>query len=190
MKGDEIFVNGDVLDRISQAYGFNQKQQLAKHFDISPSSLQNRYKRGGISYDFIVHCALETGKDLQWLLTGVASEGQKLTASDVFYIETFTLRDSRMIPDEALVIDTKFFNASASPSLCIRSENKIYFIDSNSYLSDGFWLIKMDGATSIRTLAVLPGRRLHVSGGLSPFECGVDELEIIGKIFNSFSEAI
>ncbi|WP_142763401.1 helix-turn-helix transcriptional regulator, partial [Klebsiella pneumoniae] len=65
--------NEEVLDRICEAYGFSQKIQLARHFEIASSSLANRYSRDSISYDFIVHCALETGANLAWLLTGKGS---------------------------------------------------------------------------------------------------------------------
>lgn len=53
--------NEELLDRICQVYGFTQKIQLARHFNIAASSLQNRYARGTISYDFAVQCALDTG---------------------------------------------------------------------------------------------------------------------------------
>ncbi|MCP6385324.1 helix-turn-helix domain containing protein, partial [Klebsiella pneumoniae] len=46
--------NDELLDRICQVYGFTQKIQLARHFNIAASSLQNRYTRGTVSYDFAV----------------------------------------------------------------------------------------------------------------------------------------
>ncbi|MCL7672319.1 helix-turn-helix domain containing protein, partial [Enterobacter cloacae complex sp. OE43NF] len=58
METDSGISNEHVLDRICDVYGFAQKIQLARHFNIAASSLQNRYTRGSISYDFIVHCAL------------------------------------------------------------------------------------------------------------------------------------
>ena len=72
--------NDELLDRICQAFGFNQKIQLARHFVIAASSLQNRYKRGTVSYDFAVQCALETGASLLWLLTGKSYQydGQRI----------------------------------------------------------------------------------------------------------------
>ncbi|PLL98261.1 phage repressor protein CI, partial [Klebsiella michiganensis] len=33
--------NEEVLDRICEAYGFSQKIQLARHFEIASSSLAN-----------------------------------------------------------------------------------------------------------------------------------------------------
>lgn len=73
---ESSFNNEDLLNRICEVYGFSQKIQLANHFDIAASSLQNRYKRGNMSYDFAVHCALETGASIAWLMTG---EGQSST---------------------------------------------------------------------------------------------------------------
>ena len=102
MEIDSEISNEHVLDRICEIYGFAQKIQLARHFNIAASSLQNRYTRGAISYDFIVHCSLETGANVEWLLTG---KGEKLSGSnlkasvesDELTVKSFTLSEGRLI---------------------------------------------------------------------------------------------
>ena len=66
--------NEELLDRICQVYGFTQKIQLARHFNIAARSLQNRYARGTISDDFAVQCVLDTGASLRWLMTGQCAQ--------------------------------------------------------------------------------------------------------------------
>ncbi|MCL7647815.1 helix-turn-helix domain containing protein, partial [Enterobacter hormaechei] len=46
MQIDSGISNEHVLDRICDVYGYAQKIQLARHFNIAASSLQNRYTRG------------------------------------------------------------------------------------------------------------------------------------------------
>ncbi|EEV0101678.1 MULTISPECIES: phage repressor protein CI [Enterobacteriaceae] len=181
--------NVDVLDRICEAYGFSQKIQLANHFDIASSSLSNRYTRGAISYDFAAHCALETGANLRWLLTG---EGEAFVnnrePSGVKRIEGFTLSEEILKPDNQLSIDAQFFTKPLTDGMAIRSEGKIYFVDKQASLSDGLWLVDIEGAISIRELTKLPGRKLHVAGGKVPFECGIDDIKALGRVVGVYSE--
>lgn len=182
--------NVDVLDRICEAYGFSQKIQLANHFDIASSSLSNRYTRGAISYDFAAHCALETGANLRWLLTG---EGEAFTANasstDEKRVEGFTLSEEILKADGYLSIDAQFFTKPLTDGMAIRSEGKIYFVDKQASLSDGLWLVDIEGAISIRELTKLPGRKLHVAGGKVPFECGIDDIKALGRVVGVYSEA-
>ncbi|HDS6530752.1 TPA: phage repressor protein CI [Klebsiella aerogenes] len=181
--------NVDVLDRICEAYGFSQKIQLANHFDIASSSLSNRYTRGAISYDFAAHCALETGANLRWLLTG---EGQPFTSSvvaeDSKNIELFTLSEEILKSDGSLNIDTHFFTKPIADSMAVRAEGKLHFIDKQASLSDGLWLVDIEGGISIRELSKLPGRKLHVTGGKVPFECGIDDINVLGRVVGVYSE--
>lgn len=181
--------NVDVLDRICEAYGFSQKTQLANHFDIASSSLSNRYTRGAISYDFAAHCALETGANLRWLLTG---EGEAFVnnreSSDAKRIDGFTLSEEILKSDKQLSIDAQFFTKPLTDGMAIRSEGKIYFVDKQASLSDGLWLVDIEGAISIRELTKLPGRKLHVAGGKVPFECGIDDIKALGRVVGVYSE--
>ncbi|EAA6251371.1 phage repressor protein CI [Salmonella enterica subsp. enterica serovar Braenderup] len=181
--------NVDVLDRICEAYGFSQKIQLANHFDIASSSLSNRYTRGAISYDFAAHCALETGANLQWLLTG---EGQPFTSSasaeDTMSIESFTLSEEILKSDGSITVDAHFFTKPLTDAIAIRTEGKLHFIDKQASLSDGLWLVDIEGGISIRELTKLPGRKLHVTGGKVPFECGIDDIKTLGRVVGVYSE--
>ena len=175
MEIDSGISNEHVLDRICDVYGFAQKIQLARHFNIAASSLQNRYTRGSISYDFIVHCALETGANIGWLLTG---KGEKFTneqnstssVSEELTIQSFTLSEGKLVDESELRISKSLFSR----------------VDAS--LSDGLWLVDIEGAKSIRELTVLPGKKLHVAGGKVPFECGIDEIKTIGRVVGVYSE--
>lgn len=180
--------NEEVLNRICEAYGFSQKIQLARHFEIASSSLANRYSRDSISYDFIVHCALETGADLAWLLTGKGVSTPGNTKSDIQNIEKFTLSEESLVGAGDLSIASKFFSKPLTRPIAVYADGKLHFIERDASLSDGEWLVDMEGAISIRQLTKLPGRKLHVAGGKVPFECEVDEIKTLGRVVGVYSE--
>lgn len=193
MEIDSGISNEHVLDRICEIYGFAQKIQLARHFNIAASSLQNRYTRGAISYDFIVHCSLETGANVEWLLTGKGEKlsGNNLNASvdsEELTIKSFTLSEGRLVESADLRISKSFFNRTPNDPLCVLSDNASHFIEPDALLSDGSWLVEIEGAKSIRELTILPGRRLHVAGGKIPFECVADEIKTLGRVVGVYSE--
>ncbi|MEO3990263.1 phage repressor protein CI [Pseudocitrobacter cyperus] len=180
--------NEDVLDRICEAYGFSQKIQLARHFEIASSSLANRYSRDSISYDFIVHCALETGASLAWLLTGKGAIAAGGTNTDTQNVEKFTLSEESLVRDGDLSIAGKFFSKPLTNPIAVCGDGKLYFIEKEASLADGEWLVDIEGAISIRELTKLPGRKLHVAGGKVPFECGIDDIKALGRVVGVFSE--
>ena len=181
--------NEELLDRICQVYGFTQKIQLARHFNIAASSLQNRYARGTVSYDFAVQCALDTGASLRWLMTGQGAQfdGQP-TQGDPLTVALFTLSDGRLEENTTLSIDSHFFSKQLTRGIAVRAEGKLHFVEKDASLTDGLWLVEIEGTTSIRDLTLLPGKKLHVAGGKIPFECVIGEIKTVGRVVGVYSE--
>lgn len=186
---DSEMNNVEVLDRICEAYGFSQKIQLAKHFKIAASSLSNRYTRGAISYDFAAHCSLETGTSLRWLLTGNGEPlSKEIIQNEVSRIDLFTLSEGKLEELGFIEAGKLLFSKPVVTPIAVKTEGKIYFIDKSSTLSDGIWLIDIEGSVSIRELTLLPARKLHVAGGKVPFECGIDEIKMLGRVIGIYTE--
>lgn len=183
------FNNEALLNRICEVYGFTQKIQLANHFKIAASSLQNRYTRGNMSYDFAVHCALETGADLRWLMTG---EGDKNLPSEESNssqeLPFFTLSEGNLSNIGFLSLDNRLFGKQLKNAICIKSESSSYITERDAPLADGLWAVDVEGAISLREITVLPGKKLHVAGGKIPFECGIDDIKMIGRVVGVYSE--
>lgn len=186
---DANFNNEGLLNRICEVYGFTQKIQLANHFKIAASSLQNRYTRGNISYDFAVHCALETGVSLKWLMTG---EGDKdIAAAEPprsIELPLFELSEGETTNIGDISFDLKLFTKQLKNGISVKSDSSTYVIEHESSLSDGLWLVDIEGASSLRELTILPGKKLHVAGGKVPFECAIDEIKTIGRVIGVYSE--
>ncbi|MFJ5318306.1 phage repressor protein CI [Pectobacterium parmentieri] len=184
------FDNEALLNRICEVYGFTQKLQLAKHFKIAASSLQNRYTRGNLSYDFAVHCALETGVDLRWLMTGEGDKNRSYQESKPSIEFPFlNLSNGELSEIGILNIDNQLFGKQLKKAICIRSENGTYITEQETSLADGLWVVDIEGSISIRELTILPGKKLHVTGGKVPFECGIDDIKTIGRVVGVYSES-
>lgn len=179
----------EILDRICDVYGFTQKIQLANYLDVSASSLQNRYTRGTISYDYAAICSLDTGASLKWLLTGEGGKFENDTPpkTQIEYKE-FTLSEGKLHTDSCLSVDPHLFRKQLVDGIAVRTAGRLHFVDKAASLADGSWLVDIEGAISIRELTVLPGKRLHVAGGKVPFECGIDEIKTIGRVVGIYSE--
>jgi Bacteriophage CI repressor helix-turn-helix domain. len=189
MISDSIFNNEELLNRICEVYGFSQKIQLANHFDIAASSLQNRYKRGNMSYDFAVHCALETGASIKWLMTGEGAKFEGASPANApKQLKLFTLSEGQLAGEDELLIDNQFFSRPLSDGFAVKSEGKLHFVEQQATLSDGQWLVDIEGIIALRELTVLPGKKLHVAGGKVPFECGVDDIRTVGRVVGVYSE--
>lgn len=185
--------NVDILDRICEVYGFQQKNQLANHYDIAASSLSNRYRRGPLSYDFAVFCSLETGASISWLITG---EGPKFTGEpiqnltpDTYSIPYFTLSDGELNEVSEMPISNYLFSKPYSDLVCVKHDQKTAFVERGASLSDGQWIIAIDDSHSIRDLALLPGKKIHVTGGKISFECSKEDITLFGRITGTLTEA-
>ncbi|MGC0849179.1 phage repressor protein CI [Pantoea agglomerans] len=66
----EKAVGPEVLERMLSAYGFSMQKQLAEHLGIAKSNVAGWVQRGQVPGNAIVQCALDTGADVNWLVTG------------------------------------------------------------------------------------------------------------------------
>ncbi|MEA5170574.1 phage repressor protein CI [Enterobacter sichuanensis] len=176
-----------ILDRLCLVYGYAQKIQLANHFSMSASSLSNRYTRGNVSYDLVVQCALETGANLKWLMTG---EGESFSSEEdhtdkkngPIQLEKFTLCEGELVRDGDFYLDALALEELNPDVYCLDAEDVFYIVERNPLLIDGHKLLGIDGYVSIRSVQMLPGKQIKVYGGKEPFTCSVNDVEVLGHI--------
>jgi len=63
-------VAADVLERILSAYGFTMQKELSDKLGIAKSNVASWLQRGQVPGNVLVQCALDTGTDVRWLVTG------------------------------------------------------------------------------------------------------------------------
>ncbi|MEI7408166.1 phage repressor protein CI [Pectobacterium aroidearum] len=174
-----------VLDRVIEAYGFTSKLTLAQHFNMAASSLSGRYRRGGFPADIVVQCMAETGVSLAWLATG---QGKKFDdeSLDVLKFPHKKLIDGQLYDSGYVMFDKVLFLPGIplpENPICVIDEKTQYIIDQTfADVYDGQWLVEIEEKISIRTLTRIPVRRVRVSGVGMAFDCGIDDIKIIGKV--------
>ena len=174
-----------VLDRVIQAYGFNTKLALAEHLDIASSSLANRYKRDFFPADIVVKCMAETGATLEWLATG---QGRKFNDEDldIMKLPRKKIVDGKLYESGFLMLDkVTFLPGKPLPQnpVCVIDNSLQYIIDQHfTEVYDDVWLVEVEGKTSVRTLTRIPVGKVRVSGVGMAFDCGIDDIKIIGRV--------
>jgi len=180
----------EALDRVVEAYGFSMKMQLADHLGIAASSLSSRYKRDVFPSDIILQCALETGANIYWLVTG---QGDRMGGSAPLStgIDRLSLISGNLENTGKLTFDFSLLPDDVSPEtnlVCIKDQGKNYIVDKGfSEIQDGYWLVEIEGKTSFRTLARIPVKKLRVSTDEMSFDCGVDDIQVLGKVVLTIS---
>ena len=175
----------EVLDRVIQAYGFNTKLALAEHLDIASSSLANRYKRDFFPADIVVRCMAETGATLEWLATG---QGRKFNDDelDIMKLPRKKIVDGKLYESGFLMLDkVTFLPGKPLPQnpISVIDNTMQYIVDQHfTEVYDDVWLVEVEGKTSVRTLTRIPVGKVRVSGVGMAFDCGIDDIKIIGRI--------
>ncbi|RZM90294.1 MULTISPECIES: phage repressor protein CI [unclassified Escherichia] len=70
---DEDLNTQDVIERISSAYGVSTQKALAEVLGVPSNSVSTWVQRNSFPGKAIIQCSLDTGADLNWLLTGTIS---------------------------------------------------------------------------------------------------------------------
>ncbi|MFH2376247.1 phage repressor protein CI [Hafnia paralvei] len=174
-----------VLDRVLEAYGFTQKLQLAEHLGIASSSMSARYKRGGLPADIMLKCMAETGVTLEWLATG---QGRKFEDEevDILKMPRRKIVDGLIYDAGMYMLDKVSFLPGvplATSPVCVLEGNNQFIVDTSfTEVYDGQWLVEIEGKTSIRTLTRIPIKKVRVSGVGMAFDCGIDDINVIGRV--------
>lgn len=189
----------ETIERLLKAYGFHTKQALADHLKISKSTMANRNLRDSFPAEWVIQCALETGVSLLWLATGQGdmftsseqskSDGSestvtvrplsKIVAPSISYAE---LKNGELLIAGEILLDNRMISSAPTDSLFVQTPIESYLIDKSvKQISNGSWLVNMDGVKNIVKVQRVPGNRLVVHQEESSFECTVDDIEVIGK---------
>ncbi|HFP9397408.1 TPA: phage repressor protein CI [Klebsiella michiganensis] len=175
------------IDRMLEAYGVTTKQALCELLGISSSTLANRYLRDTFPADYIIQCALETGVSLKWLATGIGSKTLSLTSSSsVNELQFYILSNGVLIEDGTVAFDNKLLSVDTKSLYIIRDADNIHFVDfSNNNLSDGVWLISIDGNLSFRKVYRLPAGQLKIENSLMTFISNINEIALKGRVIST-----
>lgn len=174
----------NVIERILQAYGFRSRQNFCNHLNISQSTMANRYARDTFPADWVIICSLETGASLNWLVSGEGVKFESIrdeaVTTLIHKIITNGILESR---GEIICGDTEIPSNLSAPFF-VTSDKIRYLVDEYlGEITDGFWLVDIDGIVSIREIYRFPGARVRIENGKASFECDASEVKVLGKVF-------
>jgi DNA-binding transcriptional regulator YiaG len=170
-----------VLSRIMEAYGFKTQKELGEHLNISSGTISTWVRREYFPGDVVITCALDTGASLEWLATGeigVATQ-EDTAASGIPMISKKILLAGKLDDDGFCYIDQSFVPDGVNlKKLNYVSSGKLsWLIEMDvSELSNGSWLLDIDGTLDVYTVSRRPGNKLRISGHDGDFECSVNEV--------------
>lgn len=67
---DENLNTQELIERISSSYGVTTQRALAEVLGVPSNSISTWIQRNSLPGKAIIKCSLETGADLNWLMTG------------------------------------------------------------------------------------------------------------------------
>jgi transcriptional regulator with XRE-family HTH domain len=191
MKGkalyDEIISNGGklVLRRIMDAYGFTLQKQLCDLLDISSGTVSTWVRRGYFPGDVVVTCALDTNVSLSWLATGRGGPNAKTSESK----DSKALIPKKLLSEGSLLdcgywnVDLEIIKTNINSPIFVFDCIESWVVDIGvTDVSNGRWLLSVDGKIDVYNVSILPGKNLNVKRKGSDFTCGIDEILPLGKV--------
>ncbi|MCA6971187.1 helix-turn-helix domain-containing protein [Pectobacterium carotovorum] len=167
------------IERLVEAYGFKNRQALCDHLGISKSTLANRYMRDSFPADWVIQGVFETGVSLRWLATGegpMYDDGK----NDVVSIPRKKLLNGKLHDSNYYMFDKAFLPDGLQDPIVIVDGDVTYIADRKfDDVTDGKWLVEIEGKTSVRDLTRIPVGKVRVSGIGMAFDCGIDEIGVI-----------
>ncbi|MGS2728132.1 phage repressor protein CI [Enterobacter sp. CFEC93] len=189
----------EVIKRLLIAYGFKTRQALCEQLGASTSTMSTRWMRDIFPADWVIQCAMETGASLEWLSFGKGEafhNGEENSPNeyiktandnamgDVVAVPRKKIIDGNLYESNFYMLDKAMLPSHLSKPVIILDDETLYVADMKTdELSDGTWVVEIEGKTSIKELTRIPVGRVLVapiSGGQS-FECGINDLKPLAK---------
>lgn len=176
-----------VLKRILDAYGFTTQKELSEYLQISTGTISTWVRREYFPGDVVITCALDTCASLEWLATGeMSNESQEEPAtSAISKIYKKILIAGKLDDDGFCYIDESFVPDGVNLKTLnfVRSGKSSWLIEMGvNELSNGSWLLDIDGTLDVYAVSKRPGNKLRVIGQDGEFDCSTNEVTAIGLV--------
>lgn len=171
------------IERMVEAYGFKTRQALCDHLGISKSTLATRYMRDSFPAEWVIQCALETGASLKWLTDGQGAKNSSPN-ENISLLEKQVLIDGTLEMEGYYAFDAALLPDSIKAPMLVLDEDKIYLVDKSfDEVSDGTWLVMVEGKISVRELIRIPVGKVRVTSSNTniTFDCALEELQPVAK---------
>ncbi|KGM25724.1 phage repressor protein [Photorhabdus luminescens] len=179
------------IERLVRAYGFKSRQALSDHLGVSKSTMANRYLRDSFPADWVIQCNLETSASLLWLSTGQGEmfpdgERKKESLENIIAptIQRVRLAGGKLNIDSPVVLDSELIAKGVRKPLVVDDGNSWYLLDTEEPdVQDGLWLVDIQGMNSIKKITKIPVNKIRVSDNDVTFDCAIDEINFVGRVY-------
>ncbi|HBY9742117.1 phage repressor protein CI [Klebsiella pneumoniae] len=183
---EEVMASGGkpVLRRILDAYGFSMQKELGDLLGISSGTISTWVRRDFFPGDVVVTCALDTGVSLEWLATG---KGQMRTNREMV-TSNISIKKSRLEAGElkdagAWHPDPSMIPSDSEALIFVEGVGASWLVDRSALnISNGRWLIDIDGALDVFDVIRLPGGKVRLSNKSAEFECNITDIKPVGAV--------
>lgn len=184
-----------VLKRILDAYGFTTQKELSEYLEISTGTISTWVRREYFPGDVVITCALDTHASLEWLATGeISNESQaEPSTTAIPTISKKILLAGKLDDDGFCYIDESFVPEGVNLKNLnyVRSGKLAWLIEMQvSELSNGSWLLDIDGTLDVYAVSKRPRNKLRITGHDGEFECLTNEVTPKGLVIVILKTAI
>ncbi|BBV41711.1 hypothetical protein STW0522CIT26_31830 [Citrobacter portucalensis] len=187
------------IERLVAAYGYTTRQALCDRLGVSKSTMATRYMRDIFPADWIIQCALETGASLQWLSFGTGETFNEINSgssianqksanenalNDVIAVPKKKILDGNLYAANFYMLDKAMLPSHIMKPIIVVDDSGQYLAEeSTDEISDGTWLVEIEGKVSIKELTRIPVGKVRVNPpeGGHYFECGINDLKALAK---------
>lgn len=174
-----------VIERILKAYGFNSRQAFCNHLGVSQSTMANRYARNTFPSDWVVICSIETGASLKWLSSGEGMMFENGQDDRAVTLQHKKISNGVLSSQIDVICDKSEIPAGLLAPFVVTAEKFRFLVDVyEGEVTDGFWLVQIDGLVSVREIYRFPGGRVRIENGKASFECSVSDIKVLGKVIS------
>ncbi|GME39208.1 MULTISPECIES: helix-turn-helix domain-containing protein [unclassified Pantoea] len=177
-----------VLKRLMDAYGFTMQKQLGEHLGIPSGTMSAWLRREHFPGEVVIACALDTGVSLYWLATGYGSMypedfSQARDDDETLKVHKYYLTNGQLVETGYWLGDASLFLGNINDQIAVDKSGDIFCLDTSSQtISNGMWLISIDGVLDIYDVIRLPGNKLKLSSESASFECSVSDVIPKGNV--------
>lgn len=189
----------EVIKRLLTAYGFTTRQALCNQLGASTSTMSTRWMRDVFPADWVIQCAIETGASLEWLSFGrgemfpnginansnaAEKSANESLLSDVVAVPRKKVVDGNLYDSNFYMLDKAMLPSHLSNPLIVVDDDVSYVAEQKTdELTDGTWLVEIEGQVSIKELMRIPVGKVRVTAvpGSTSFECGINDLKPLAK---------
>lgn len=172
-----------VIDRILKAYGFTSRQAFCNHLGVSQSTMANRYARNTFPSDWVIICSMETGASVKWLSSGEGMMFEDGHDDRAVMLKHKEITNGILNSHNDIICDKSEISEGLNSPFIVTADKSRFLVDMyDGEITDGLWLVQIDGLVSIREIYRFPGGRIRIENGKASFECDASDVKVLGKI--------